>query len=318
MQSTNTQPRELRIAMLGMIPGNGHPFSWSAIVNGFNPDELANCPYPAIQSYLGSRDPEMVSIPGARVTHVWTDQPDEAQQVAAMSRIAHVVQHPEQVIGEVDAVIIATDDGTDHVRRARPFIEAGLPVFVDKPLATTIEELHQFVQWHKQGARILSSSGVRYSPELESLKSEPWLWLTGSTCKSWERYGIHILEPLSVLTGPGFDYVSAIYDHDCFTANVVHQTGTRMTLNAATHATGSFGVFHAYGKNSHKSIRCTDTYTAFRNQLVQVIDWFKTGNDPYPFQVTVELMAVLIAAIRSSEQQGKQVSIQSVLKESGI
>ena len=38
----------LRLAMLGMIPGNGHPYSWSAIVNGFDPAAMAACPYPVI------------------------------------------------------------------------------------------------------------------------------------------------------------------------------------------------------------------------------------------------------------------------------
>ena len=37
-----------------------------------------------------------------------------------------------------DELLIATDDGNDHVRRARPFVEAGLPVFVDKPMAINL------------------------------------------------------------------------------------------------------------------------------------------------------------------------------------
>ena len=44
-----SQPeQELRLAMLGMIEGNGHPYSWSAIVNGFDPAAMAAGPYPAI------------------------------------------------------------------------------------------------------------------------------------------------------------------------------------------------------------------------------------------------------------------------------
>ena len=27
-------PDHIRLAMLGMVDGNGHPFSWSAIING--------------------------------------------------------------------------------------------------------------------------------------------------------------------------------------------------------------------------------------------------------------------------------------------
>jgi hypothetical protein len=54
--SSNHSEQTIRLAMLGMIPGNGHSWSWSAIVNGYD---------------------------------------------------------PENVIGEVDAVIISTDDGMD-------------------------------------------------------------------------------------------------------------------------------------------------------------------------------------------------------------
>ena len=32
----------IRLAMLGMVDGNGHPYLWSAIFNGYDPDEMAN------------------------------------------------------------------------------------------------------------------------------------------------------------------------------------------------------------------------------------------------------------------------------------
>jgi len=39
----------LCLAMLGMIPGNGQPYSWSAIVNGFDPTTMTACPYRVIR-----------------------------------------------------------------------------------------------------------------------------------------------------------------------------------------------------------------------------------------------------------------------------
>ena len=68
---------------------------------------------------------------------------------------------PEDVIGEVDAVVISTEDGFDHVRRAPPFIEAGRPLSADKPLATSAEDPRTFITWQKAGARFLSSSSLR-------------------------------------------------------------------------------------------------------------------------------------------------------------
>lgn len=311
MTSSTGDP--LRIAMLGMIPGNGHPYSWSAIINGYDREAMARCPYPGIPAYLGASHREELRVPRAAVTHLWTDRPEDAKEVARASLIPNVVDTPEAVIGEVDAVIVATDDGTDHVRRARPFIEAGLPVFVDKPLATTIDELHQFARWKREGGRLLSSSGMRYAPEIAQFGDDPWLWITGSTPKLWSRYGIHLLEPLHTLLGPGFTEVSAIGGDRCVTANIRHTSGTRLTLAAAEQALGSFGVFHAYGEEGHRTIQLTDTYTAFRGQLLQVVDWFRSGEDPYPFSETLEMMAVIIAGQESCVNHGRAVAPQSIL-----
>ena len=126
--------KEIAIAMLGMVDGNGHPYSWSAIFNGYDEEEMAQCPYATIPEYLGKQPKETLGIQGARVTHIWTDDPADADKVSRSSLIPNAVASPEQVVGEVDAVVIATDKGHEHVERCRPFVEAGLPMFVDKPL----------------------------------------------------------------------------------------------------------------------------------------------------------------------------------------
>ena len=48
---------------------------------------------------------------------------------------------------EPDATIIPPDKGSEHLDRAKPFIEAGLAVFIDKPLTDREDHLQQFVQW---------------------------------------------------------------------------------------------------------------------------------------------------------------------------
>src|SRR3990167_5132323 len=115
--------KDIRLAMLGMVEGNGHPYSWSAIFNGYDPEEMARCPFPAIPSYLNNEPKDTLRIPNVHVTHIWTDNPADAQHVARASLVTNVVNRAEDVIGEVDAVIIATDKGHEHVRRCRPFVE---------------------------------------------------------------------------------------------------------------------------------------------------------------------------------------------------
>src|SRR5688572_14034461 len=103
-------PHNIRLAMLGMVDGNGHPYSWSAIVNGAYEESLIRqTPYPAIADYLGAAKPGQLGIAGVKVTHVWCDDPKDAEQVSRASHVPNVVARAEDVIGHVDAVIIATD-----------------------------------------------------------------------------------------------------------------------------------------------------------------------------------------------------------------
>lgn len=306
--------------MLGMIPGNGHPYSWSAIVNGFDPAAMAGCPYPVIPRYLGAQPAGTVRIPGANVTHLWTDDPKEAAAVAAAALIPHVVARPEDVIGEVDGVLVSTDDGADHVRRARPFIEAGLPVFVDKPLATTLDELRTFVSWERGGARLLSSSGLRYAPELDVFDAQraavgELRWLCGITCKTWERYGIHLLEPLFRVVGPGFLSVRLESQPGLEVAHLTHRSGVQVSLPVIYDGGATFGTIHVCGLAGQTTIRFTDTYTSFRRQMVSFIDFVRSGRAPFPFAETVEMMTVLIAGARSRAENSRRVEIAEIQRE---
>jgi predicted dehydrogenase len=303
--------------MLGMIEGNGHPYSWSAIINGYDPAAMAQCPYPAIPGYLGRQPLQQVRIEGARVTHVWTDDPADAPKVAAASLIEHVVRNPEEVIGQVDAVIIATDDGSDHARRARPFVEAGLPVFIDKPMATTLPELRQFLHWQRAGAVLLSTSGMRYAPEMRADFSAlgELRWITSFTCKSWERYGIHALEAVAPLMGPGFRSVRAQSNERGDVMQITHASGLHLSLGALHDAYGSFGAVHLHGTQGDLALKLRDTYHAFRGQLLAFIELLRSGQPPLSFEQTVELMAVLIAGIRSRQQQGREVAVAEILSE---
>ena len=311
---------EIRLAMLGMIEGNGHPYSWSAIVNGSQPEKMAACPYPVIAAYLGQQPLDSVRIAGARVTHIWTDNPDDAPKVAAASNIEHVVAQPQDVIGKVDAVIIATDDGTDHVRRAAPFVAAGLPVLVDKPLAICPRDLAQFIRWQKAGHPIVSSSGLRYAPEMKlahqrSTDIGQARWWTSFTCKTWERYGIHALEAVYPQVGPGFLSARTLHQAGSDIVHLMHRSGVQVTIAAIHDAYGSFGHVHLYGTQGQLALSLKDTYSAFRAQLVAFIEMIKTGRAPFAFEETIELMTILIAGIRSREQNGRAVLLEEILAE---
>jgi hypothetical protein len=312
------RPDAIKLAMIGMVEGNGHPFSWSAIFNGFNPEAMARCPYPVIYEYLRRQPAEALGLPGARVTHVWCENPAEARHVAEAALIPHVVKEATDVIGLVDAVIVPTDVGHEHVARVRPFLEAGLPVFIDKPLVDNERDLKQFVRWHREGKAFLSTSALRFSREYAECRARlceigELRWITMTMPKSWERYGIHALEGIYTFLPPGG--WTEVVNTGQGSANVVHlshQAGVEATLAVIPDLFQSFGCLNLYGSKGSLSARFSDTFFAFKTQLEQFVAFLRSGVLPVPFPETIELMKLLIAGSWSRQEAGRRVRLAEI------
>ncbi|MFA9478942.1 Gfo/Idh/MocA family oxidoreductase [Phycisphaerales bacterium AB-hyl4] len=312
-------PHNIRLAMLGMVEGNGHPYSWSAIVNGrYDADVMAKCGYPVIAQYLGAQPKENLGIPGAQVTHVWCDQRTDAEQVARAAYIDHIVDKPEDVIGHVDAVIIATDVGHEHLDRARPFIEADLPVFIDKPLTDREDHLRQFHAWWQQGKAILSTSCMRYATEFAQLREQ--LPATGTPrlifatmLKDWERYGIHGLESIYGLLPPGgWQRVVNTGTPELNIVHLTHEAGVDIVLAVGHDLVGGYGHVSVIGSKATVRAEFRDTFAAFKAQLVAFVDYLRCGVSPVPQTETIEQMKIIIAGIRSREQHGKPIYLSEI------
>jgi len=308
---------EIRLAMLGMVDDNGHPYSWSAIFNGYDKKAMSGCPYPCIPEYLGKEPKETLRIPGARVTHVWTDDPNDAEHVAKCSLIPNVVGKATDVIGQVDAVIVATDKGHEHVARCRPFVEAGLPVFVDKPLADNAADLEVFSGWVAEGKPIMSSSNMRYCKEYMPYRVSTHdlgdlRYVSITTPRTWERYGIHALEGLFQILGLGFISARNTGTVERNIVHVKHDKDVNVTVAAINDMYGAYGVLLLCGTKDYVQVKARDSYHAFRSQLEAFITYLRTGEPPYPFTETEELMRMLIAGIRSREENGREVRLDEI------
>jgi predicted dehydrogenase len=307
----------IRLAMLGMVDGNGHPYSWSAIINGFDAEAMKQCPYSAIPTYLSREPKEALGIAGAKVTHIWTDDPKDADKVARASLIPHVVSKPEDVLGEVDAVIVATDIGSEHVERCRPFVEAGIPVFIDKPLVDNETDLQTFCRWVADGKAILSTSSMRFCKEylpyrLSTRNMGELRFATMTTMKTWERYGVHALEGVYPIVGPGFVSVRNTGDRERNIVHLKHASGVDVVVAAVSDMYGAFGLLQLCGTQGHAFVKSNDTFYSFKAQLVAFVDYLRTGERPFPFAETEELMKLVIAGIRSREEGGREVALDEI------
>lgn len=196
----------LRMGIIGLSPGNGHPYSWAAICNGYDPEAMADCGFPAIPDYLARQSWPEDQLAGARVTHVWTQDEAESKKIARASRIDTVSRKPEDMIGEIDALLLARDDAHNHLRFADPFLRAGLPIYIDKPVALSEAGFDALNALQRYPGQIFSCSALRFSPELQldadaAARIGPIRLIQGATPKYWETYAIHLIDPLLTILG---------------------------------------------------------------------------------------------------------------------
>lgn len=311
--------KEIKIGILGYTEGNGHPYSWSAMFNGYNREIMEKeCPFPVIPDYLGKQPKETFGVEGAKITHICCtgyEGIERARHVAKASLIENVVEKPEDMIGQVDAVICATDNGNEHVERCKPFFDAGIPVFIDKPLVNTEEDLKTFIKWRKEGKKFITSSCLRYAKEYEpyyqsSYEMGKLMYICSPMSKRWEEYGIHAVEQMYPILGKGFISVQNTGVYEQAQVHLVHKNGCRVDIPQGIGMAGA-GILMIGTKGSNY-VQCKDSYYAFKKQLDLFVKWLRTGEEPVDFNDTVEMIKIIIAGLRSREENGRVVYLDEI------
>jgi predicted dehydrogenase len=305
----------LKIGIIGMSPGNAHPYSWSAIINGtFQGDEISRIGYPAVTAYLeANRD--TLGVPSAKVTHVWAQEKEMAESIAQATGIATVVTELAEMIGEVDAVILARDDPENHREMARPFIEAGIPIFIDKPLAFSTEDLDWFSEQSAAGKFIMSCSSMRYANECRIARQEIKTFgtiglVTAVGKKDWKKYGVHLLEGLfGILDDPKPVSVRHMGELDKEIILLRLESGTDVTLHLFNDITGTFQI-SLFGQAGWKLIDIRNSYSMFRDNMIEFVRSVEEGKPRLAFEKTEQIMRVIIGAEKSRLSGGEVVKLE--------
>ena len=161
----------IKVGIIGLSKGNGHPFSFSAIINGYNKSELYKSGWIVIYDYLQGQKKDNFGIKDVKVTHAWTQDKKITQQLCNACLIENCCSDLKQMFNKVDALIIARDDWKSHFEYSIPFLERNIPVFIDKPLTINIDELKIYKKYILKN-KLMSCSGFRFSTELDEIRKK--------------------------------------------------------------------------------------------------------------------------------------------------
>lgn len=302
-----------KVGIVGLSPGNGHPFSFSAIINGYDDAGLAASGWPVIYDYVRRRDPSEFGIAGLQVTHAWTQDETVTQSLCRACRIPHAVSRREEMLGEVDAVIIARDDAETHLEMAQPFLEGGLPVFIDKPLSLDLDALRFFRPYLDQG-QLMSCSGMRYARELDEARASiaeygRLLLLRGAIVLSWEKYAVHLIDALfGVVSARPVSVIALDAPHAALA--VAMDDGSLLQLDALGEAPRTFRL-DFWGEQRTSSHEITDNFSMFRRLLWHFAEMIRTRRPVVPVRDTLDAMRLLIAG-KLAQRDGRKVLLSEL------
>jgi virulence factor len=225
-----------------------------------------------------------------------------------------LVERPEDMIGKVDGVLIESQEGGRHWPRARPFLEAGIPCFIDKPLACSIADARRIVELaQKKNVPVFSSSSLRYAPELVQFLGDPDHGkvlgaLSYGPAPLHERnpglfhYGIHPVELLYTLMGPGCRRVTCTHEPGVDVVTGQWPDGRLGTIRGIRAGKAAYG-FVAFTEQGVHTVGI-GTAVIYRELLKQVVRFFETRKAPLDIAVTVEVIGFIEAAWKSASNHG--------------
>ena len=219
----------------------------------------------------------------------------------------------------VDAVMLESVDGRPHLRQAIPVIDAGLPLFIDKPMAGSLADaIFIFDYAKKKGVPLFSASSLRYGKATQAARNGALGKImhaeTHSPCSLeghhpdlfW--YGVHGCESLFTVMGKGCESVVRKTTDDGKIEVVGTWKGGR---------TGIFREGKGYGGTAKgtKGEGPVGGYDGYAPLVIEAVRMFRTGKVPVDSQETIELFAFMAAADESKRREGKPVKIDEMIQQ---
>jgi len=219
---------------------------------------------------------------------------------------------------KVDAVLLESVDGRPHLEQVKPVLAAKKPVFIDKPLAASYRDAKEIARLAREaGVPWFSSSSLRFWDETKRLKSASE---AGSVLGSnvygpaptephhpdlmW--YGIHAVEMLFTIMGPGCETVTRVNTEGADIVTGKWKDGRLGVVRGIRKGKQDYGIA-LFGEKA--ILQSENKPFSYRPLLVEIVKFFQTGVAPVNPNETLEMFAFMEAADQSKAKGGAPVSL---------
>jgi len=259
-----------------------------------------------------------------RVTHIYGHNDLETQKVVKEGKVENVVKDPQEMLGKVDAVMVVFRHGDLHAKYALPFIQAGIPTWIDKPFTISIDDTKKLIEEaDKKGSLVTGGSTCKYAYDILMLKNavenkkQLGNIISGvlnfpiqlnSEYGGFHFYGPHLVEMAQQVFGYDIESVKATRKEDSLIA-IVRYDSYDVVLNFSAGASQYHGIVIGEKKNIVREI---DISIIYKLGFEKFVEMMKTGERPLELEKLL-LTTATVNAIEKSMNTGEEVVIADLL-----
>jgi virulence factor len=226
-----------------------------------------------------------------------------------------LVERPEDMLGRIDAVLVLSLCGTAHRNRVTPFLEAGIPAFVDKPFACSVADAEAMVEladtkntvlYHSSALRFCEEVG-RFNHRIDDYGKTHGVLSYGPAKRAEGNpglfhYGIHPTEVLFTVMGLGCRRVATCFTGGAELVTAEWDDGRIATLRGNRDGSTAYG-FVAFCENGVIDQPISAQY-AYRNLCRSMVETFKTGTPAVDHETNLQIVRFIAASMRSEQRDG--------------
>ncbi|MCK4982553.1 MAG: Gfo/Idh/MocA family oxidoreductase [Victivallaceae bacterium] len=217
----------------------------------------------------------------------------------------------------MDAFLLESVDGRQHLEQFKILAQYGKPVFIDKPFACCFEDAKAIVELAKEkNVPVMTASAIRYAKGIDVLRDAskveaceafgPMALLDDYRDYFW--YGIHSAETLYSFMGTGCKQVQTTSTDTIDVIVGIWTDGRIGTLRGNRVGANGFGcMLTTEGATKFALVSPEVPYYAL--MLKKMLPFFQTGVSDIPVEESLEIIAFLEAASQSRTQGGKVIEI---------
>jgi hypothetical protein len=245
--------------------------------------------------------------------------PGYAEKFAAEHKVPRVFKSIEEMVPQVDCAIIHGCDWDTHIAKAKPFVEAGKAVLIDKPIAGNLRDLKQIREWAQSGARITGGSSLRFCFETQQWlardpaeRGSPQTVICGCGVDEF-NYGVHAYSLLSGIIGTGAKSVRHLAGGPQRRIQVNYNDGRVGILSVG--ATAAWLPFHATIVTERSvSQYIADATKLYRALLETVLPYLAGQTDRAPLapDALIEPELIALAAQRSWLNGDREIALEEL------